>query len=136
MFNFKALLTTALVATLSVTSASPVKASPDVTPSITVCTSVEETGCLTIPIVSSACIDLTGGLAGFNQEISLAIIPDGFICTFYQAFSCVESGTIPGGTENEVLLQGGTWNFFSVPGLTGNTDFNDLTSSLTCSPLI
>ncbi|KAJ6470523.1 hypothetical protein C8R45DRAFT_1104930 [Mycena sanguinolenta] len=122
MFNFKALLAATLAAPLSVASASPVTASPDASPSIEVCTSITFTGCLTIPIVSSACVDLTGGLAGFNEEISLAIIPDGFICTFFEAFACSS-------TANEVILQGGTTNFDDI-------HFNDLTSSFTCSPII
>ena len=37
---------------------------------------------------------------------------------------------------DNVVLTDGTWDFFSVPGTNQPTvDFNDLTSSFSCSPL-
>jgi hypothetical protein len=50
-------------------------------------------------------------------------------------FGCTASGTGNAGTDSQVFLTQGTWNFFSVPGLSGITNFNDLTSSFSCSPL-
>ncbi|KAJ6470436.1 hypothetical protein C8R45DRAFT_875215, partial [Mycena sanguinolenta] len=89
-------------------------------------------GCVTVPVVSDSCVNLTGGLSFLNKEISSALIPNGFICT---DFACISSGTGNSATNSEVVLQGGSWNFFSVPGLSGTENFNDLTSSFTCSPL-
>ncbi|KAJ7255820.1 hypothetical protein B0H12DRAFT_1112963 [Mycena haematopus] len=137
MFNSKALFASALVALLSFASATPVKPSQDVPASIEVCTGASNppSGCVTIPVVSDDCVNLTGGFSFLNKEISTAVVPDGFICSFFQDFGCTASGTGNAGTDSEVDLQGGTWDFFEVPGLSGTEDFNDLTSSFTCSPI-
>ncbi|KAJ3897998.1 hypothetical protein F5879DRAFT_813243, partial [Lentinula edodes] len=87
--------------------------------------------CVTIPVVSDVCTDLTGGLSFLNQEISVIVVPDGFVCSFYEEFGCLGSQN----AQNVVVLTGGTWNMFSVPGITGTQDFNDLTSSFSCSPI-
>ncbi|KAJ7784024.1 hypothetical protein B0H14DRAFT_2474120 [Mycena olivaceomarginata] len=87
------------------------------------------------PTVSDTCVNLTGGLSFLNKEISTATVPGGFVCTFFQDFGCTRLGTGNAGTDSQVFLTQGTWNFFSVPGLSGITNFNDLTSSFSCSPL-
>ncbi|KAJ7436412.1 hypothetical protein FB451DRAFT_1417460 [Mycena latifolia] len=83
MFNAKSLLALTLVALSSMTSAAPATPTPDASVSIVVCTSVG-TGCVTLPVVSDSCLNLTGGLSFLNKEISTAQIPGGFICTFFQ----------------------------------------------------
>ncbi|KAJ6470430.1 hypothetical protein C8R45DRAFT_1015599 [Mycena sanguinolenta] len=135
MFNSKALF--ALVALVSFASATPVKRSADASATIEVCSGSlnPANGCVTIPVVSDSCVDLTGGLSFLNKEISNALVPGGFICTFFEDFACISSGTGNSGTNSEVVLQGGSWDFFDVPGLSGTEDFNDLTSSFSCSPL-
>ncbi|KAF7344323.1 hypothetical protein MSAN_01913200 [Mycena sanguinolenta] len=133
MFNPKALF--ALVALVSFVSAAPGKPSTDASAGVEVCTGPPPQGCITIPVVSDDCVNLTGGFSFLNKEITTAVVPNGFICTFFQNFGCIASGTGNAGTDSEVILQGGTWNFFAVPGLSGTEDFNDLTSSFVCSPL-
>ncbi|KAF7350855.1 hypothetical protein MSAN_01647600 [Mycena sanguinolenta] len=135
MFNSKALF--ALVALVSFVSAAPGKPSTDASATVEVCTgSVSPSqGCINIPVISDSCINFTGGFSFLNKEISAAVVPNGFICTFFQDFGCIASGTGNAGTDSEVILQGGTWNFFAVPGLSGTENFNDLTSSFVCSPL-
>ncbi|KAF8205344.1 hypothetical protein K438DRAFT_1715736 [Mycena galopus ATCC 62051] len=137
MFNSKALLATALVAILSFASATPVKPTSDVSPSVEVCTGSANpaNGCVTITVVSGDCQDLDGGLSFLNKEISNAVIPGGLVCTFFEDFGCTASGTGNSGTDSEVVLTEGTWDFFDVPGLSGTEDFNDLTSSFSCSPI-
>ncbi|KAJ7889485.1 hypothetical protein B0H14DRAFT_2336675 [Mycena olivaceomarginata] len=82
-----------------------------------------------------SCINLTGGLSFLNKEISTATVPGGFICTFFQDFGCTASGVVNAGTDSEIVLQQGDWHLTSVPGLSGPTNFEDLTSSIVCSPL-
>ncbi|KAF7360619.1 hypothetical protein MVEN_00793600 [Mycena venus] len=137
MFNSKALLASTLAAILAFAAAAPAKPSPDASVTVEVCSgSVNPAnGCANIPVVSDDCIDLTGGLSFLNKEISNAVVPGGFICTFFQDFGCIASGTGNAGADSEVVLSEGTWDFFSVPGLSGTENFNDLTSSFSCSPL-
>ncbi|KAJ7611179.1 hypothetical protein FB45DRAFT_843973 [Roridomyces roridus] len=99
------------------------------TPTITVCTGTlhPSTGCAEIPVLSADCINLVGGLSFFNQEISSAEVPAGFVCTFFRWVSSKKSG--------EVLLTGGVWELESVPGLSGMENFDKMTSSLVCSPI-
>ncbi|KAJ7236910.1 hypothetical protein C8J57DRAFT_1728104 [Mycena rebaudengoi] len=57
-----------------------------------------------------------------QRWVSTAKIPAGFICTFFD------------NTDTDVVfLQGGSWNLNTVPGIAGTVNFNDKTSSLTCS---
>ncbi|KAJ3859245.1 hypothetical protein EV359DRAFT_86638 [Lentinula novae-zelandiae] len=51
---------------------------------ITACSGLPSNGCVTIPVVSDVCTDLTGGLNFLNQEISAVVVPDGFVCSFYE----------------------------------------------------
>jgi hypothetical protein len=46
-------------------------------------------------------------------------------------------GCLNGGVNNHgvAALTGGTWDMFKVQGITGAQDFNDLTSSISCSPV-
>ncbi|PPQ97340.1 hypothetical protein CVT26_006574 [Gymnopilus dilepis] len=103
----------------------------DLSPSAQVCTGSATTGCITVTISSDSCINFTGGLSFLNKEVSTAVIPDGFVCTFFEQFGC-ESAQ---GGEDTVVLQGGTWDFFEVPGVASTVDFNDLSSSFQCSPV-
>ncbi|KAJ7897683.1 hypothetical protein B0H14DRAFT_2676519 [Mycena olivaceomarginata] len=123
MFNSKALLVSTLAVLASIAAATPVGPVTVRTPvTVTVCSGGPGVGCAPVPTVSDTCVNLTGGLSFLNKEISTATVPGGFVCTFFQ-------------TDSQVFLTQGTWNFFSVPGLSGITNFNDLTSSFSCSPL-
>ncbi|KAJ7467889.1 hypothetical protein B0H11DRAFT_2191364 [Mycena galericulata] len=142
MFNYKSLLAITLVALASIASASPAPTpttvqnrGTDESASVEVCSAPVPTGCVTVPVVSDDCMDLTGGLSFLDEEITGVVVPDGFVCTFFQDFGCISSGKVNAGTDSEVVLQGGTWDMVSVPGLSGTTDFNDLTSSFSCSPV-
>ncbi|KAJ7110407.1 hypothetical protein C8R44DRAFT_883564 [Mycena epipterygia] len=138
MFNSKSLLSLALVALVSLASATPVQ-QPGIDASVTVevCTGAVNppSGCVNVPVVSDSCVNLTGGLTFLNKEISSAVVSGGFICTFFQDFGCISSGTGNNPTDSEVDLQEGQWNFAAVPGHAGTVNFNDLTSSFSCSPL-
>ncbi|KAJ7137516.1 hypothetical protein C8R43DRAFT_1132115 [Mycena crocata] len=125
------LATTAFVAA---SSASPTGPAPLASATITVCSGTisPPRGCVTIPVVSQSCISLTGGLSFLNKEISNASVPGGFVCTFYEDFGCSNDG---GNGHDEAVLTGGTWNMAYVQGIAGSQNFNDLTSSITCSPL-
>ncbi|KAJ7431188.1 hypothetical protein B0H11DRAFT_2210464 [Mycena galericulata] len=144
MFHYKFLLSLTLVALFSVASAVPAnlkKRGTDESASVVVCSS-PSTGCVAVPVVSDDCVNLTGGLSFLNDEITTTEVPGGFVCTFFQAFGCTTGTGNPGictaaGTGNvgQVVLQGGTWNMSVAPGLSGPVDFNDLTSSFSCSPV-
>ncbi|KAJ3566281.1 hypothetical protein NP233_g7098 [Leucocoprinus birnbaumii] len=103
---------------------------------IQLCLSVNFGNCITVPAVTGSCVNLVGGLAGWNDDVSGVQIPLGFVCTFYDNFSCLSSGASDNG--DSVTLQGGNWpSFFSVPGDNGvNVNWNDRTSSFLCTPLI
>ncbi|KAJ7018463.1 hypothetical protein C8F04DRAFT_1139989 [Mycena alexandri] len=138
MFNSKALLASTLAAVLvSFAAGAPAKPSPEASVTIEVCSGSlnPPNGCVTLPVVSDSCINLTGGLSFLNKEISWAVVPGGFICTFFQDFGCIATGTGNAAANSEVVLQQGNWDMFSVPGLSGTTNFNDLTSSISCSPI-
>ncbi|KAJ7797012.1 hypothetical protein B0H14DRAFT_3157710 [Mycena olivaceomarginata] len=134
MFNSKALLASTL-ALASIAAATPVGPVTETPVTVTVCSGGVGVGCAGVPTVSDTCINLTGGLSFLNKEISTAVVPGGMICTFFQDFGCTASGVVNAGTDSQVFLGQGTWNFFAVPGLSGTTNFNDLTSSFTCSPI-
>ncbi|KAJ7915104.1 hypothetical protein B0H13DRAFT_413622, partial [Mycena leptocephala] len=97
---------------------------------ITVCTGSlsPPQGCLDIPIVSDACINFIGGLTFFNKEVSSAKVPGGFVCTFFEDFGCSTD-------DGVALLTGGSWDMKEVEGLAGIENFDDSTSSLSCSPI-
>ncbi|KAF9013812.1 hypothetical protein BDZ89DRAFT_1142446 [Hymenopellis radicata] len=89
-------------------------------------------GCVTVPVVSDSCVNLTGGLSFLNKEISNAQVPGGFVCTFFEDFGCLNGGQ----NEHDVaVLTGGSWAFSHVQGISGTQNFNDLTSSFSCSPV-
>ncbi|KAJ3873137.1 hypothetical protein F5051DRAFT_444530 [Lentinula edodes] len=88
-------------------------------------------GCVTIPVVSDKCIILTGDLNFLNKNVSNVEVPDGFVCSLYEECECLGSQN----AHDVVVLTGGSWNMTSVPGIAGIQDFNDMTSSLTCSPV-
>ncbi|KAJ7437992.1 hypothetical protein B0H11DRAFT_595873 [Mycena galericulata] len=118
MFNYKSLLTITLVALTFVALTSPAPTptgfqnrGTDESASVEVCTGPVPTGCVTVPVVPDDCVDLTGGLSFLNGEISGAVVPDGFVCTFFDDFGCISEGTGNSGTDSEVVLQGGTYDF-------------------------
>ncbi|KAJ7037616.1 hypothetical protein C8F04DRAFT_1091893 [Mycena alexandri] len=135
MFNSRALLASTLAAVLAFAAAAPAKPSPEVPATIEVCSGNCPTGGVTLTVVSDDCINLTGGLSFLDKEISQAIVPGGFVCTFFQDFGCIASGTGNAPTNSEVVLTGGTWSLSHAPGLSGTINFNDLTSSISCSPI-
>ncbi|KAJ7279393.1 hypothetical protein C8J57DRAFT_1570049 [Mycena rebaudengoi] len=103
---------------------------PDVGETITVCsgTIIPRNGCIDIPIVSDTCRSFTGGLTFLNNQVSNASVPLGYVCTFFDAAGCISKND----TE-VVFLQGGTWDFFRVPGIAKIVNFNDRASSFVCS---
>ncbi|KJA28545.1 hypothetical protein HYPSUDRAFT_33970 [Hypholoma sublateritium FD-334 SS-4] len=104
----------------------------DASVNVEVCTGPVGTGCVSIPVGSDDCNDLDGGLVFLNKEITSAVIPGGLVCTFFESFGCISQQ----GGGDDVVLTAGTWDFFEVPGTSSaSVDFNDLTSSFSCSPL-
>ncbi|KAJ7186136.1 hypothetical protein C8R46DRAFT_1208214 [Mycena filopes] len=102
-------------------------------PTVTVCSGITgPSGCVDLPVVSDACINLTGGLSFLNKEISLVTVLPGFVCTFFEDFGCLNGGV---NAHDVAVLTGGTWNMFNVHGIAGTQNFNDLTSSISCSPV-
>ncbi|KAJ7860767.1 hypothetical protein B0H13DRAFT_1900867 [Mycena leptocephala] len=85
--------------------------------------------CFDISFDTGNCVPLLGNLGFLDKQLSWVQVPDGFICTLFQ-----DSGCIDGGKNEEVVLQDGTRDLTNAPGLTGPTNFNDLTSSFSCSP--
>ncbi|KAJ7250281.1 hypothetical protein C8J57DRAFT_1667818 [Mycena rebaudengoi] len=118
-----------IFASIAAASALAVDPTPDVGNTVSVCSDVNGvSGCATIPINSNTCVSFTGGLSFLNDEISAATIPAGFACTFFDASGCISN------TDTDVVfLQGGSWNFFAVPGIFGTVNFNDRASSFLCS---
>ncbi|KAJ7691488.1 hypothetical protein B0H16DRAFT_1486755 [Mycena metata] len=110
MFNSKTLLATTLVAVLAFAAAAPATPSPEASVTIEICSGSCPTGGVTVPVVSDACINLTGGLSFLNKEISSAVVPGGFVCTFFQDFGCIATGTGNAPTDSEAVLTGGTWS--------------------------
>ncbi|KAF9001086.1 hypothetical protein BDQ17DRAFT_1426652 [Cyathus striatus] len=123
--------TAASVATVTAGVAANVRAI-QASPSIILCSGTinPQSGCVTIPVVSDTCTSFTGGLTFLDETVSSAQIPAGFVCTFFSAFGCESSSP-----NDRVVLTGGTWSFFHVPGNTGDEDFNDEASSFSCSPI-
>ncbi|KIK69029.1 hypothetical protein GYMLUDRAFT_80405 [Collybiopsis luxurians FD-317 M1] len=113
--------------------AAAASAAPLAPATITVCTGSlnPPAGCVTIPVVSDACTDFTGGLSFLNEEVGSVQVPDGFVCSFYEEFGCLAGAH----ALDVVVLTGGSWNMFDVPGENGPQNFNDLASSFTCSPV-
>ncbi|KAJ3560306.1 hypothetical protein NP233_g10924 [Leucocoprinus birnbaumii] len=106
--------------------------------SVSICVAPNFVTCITVPTVAGTCVNLVGGLSGWNNEVSSARIQQGFVCTFFDNFSCLSSGQSVNG--DSVTLQGGDYpSFASLPGdnfQTGSTNFADRASSFTCTPLI
>ncbi|KAJ7204900.1 hypothetical protein C8J57DRAFT_1259117 [Mycena rebaudengoi] len=116
-------------ASIAAASALAIGPTPDMVHTATVCSGSlsPRNGCVDILIDSDQCHNLIGGLFFLNDEISNALVPPGFVCTFFDAFGCISN------TNTDVVLQGGTWDFSHVPGIAGTVNFNDRASSLTCS---
>ncbi|KAJ7122162.1 hypothetical protein C8R44DRAFT_876471 [Mycena epipterygia] len=132
MFSAKFVL--AALAFVALSSAAPVGPTPLLAPTITVCTGSisPRNGCVDIPVVSESCINFTGGLTFLNKEVSHAQVPGGFVCTFFEDFGCINGGD---NVDDVAVLTGGTYTMFNVQGINGAQNFNDLTSSISCSPL-
>ncbi|KAJ7869421.1 hypothetical protein B0H13DRAFT_1896662 [Mycena leptocephala] len=127
MFPAKLILT--VLAFAAVSSAAPppaVKPTPLEPLIVEVCLDAfgPPNNCFDISFDTDNCVPLLGNFGFLDKQISWVQIPNGFICTFFQ-----DSGCIGGGINEEVVLQGGTYD------LTGPANFNDLTSSFACSPL-
>ncbi|KAJ7169190.1 hypothetical protein C8R43DRAFT_1121081 [Mycena crocata] len=122
---------TAAIAKPSAGVAQPIALAPA---TITVCSGAlnPPSGCVGIPVVSDSCVSLTGGLSFLNKEISNAKIPAGFVCTFFEDFGCSNGGV---NGHDVAVLTGGSWDMFHVQGISGTQNFDDLTSSISCSPL-
>ncbi|KAK7435118.1 hypothetical protein VKT23_019811 [Stygiomarasmius scandens] len=104
-------------------------------PNITLCSAPEFNGiCLFPSVVSDACVDLTGGMAVLNKELSSARIPAGFVCTFFTQSGCTTITTAD--SRDELGLAGGSYPAFSMAiGIAGPQNFEDIPSSYSCSPL-
>ncbi|KAJ7476001.1 hypothetical protein FB451DRAFT_1173932 [Mycena latifolia] len=137
MFSAKIILTA--LAFVAVSSATPavtaaVKPTPLAAPTITTCSGSlnPPNGCVTIPVVSDQCINFTGGLSFLNKEVSNAEVPARFVCTFFEDFGCLNGGV---NDHDVAILTGGTWDMFNIHGIASNQNFNNLTSSISCSPV-
>ncbi|KAJ6527673.1 hypothetical protein B0H19DRAFT_1243189 [Mycena capillaripes] len=98
-------------------------------PSITACSGTinPPDGCASISVISAICINLTGNLSSLDKAVSWAQVPDGFVCTFFH------NGGV--NAHDVAVLEGGTWDMSDVQGIGGPQNFNDQTSSISCSPL-
>ncbi|KAF8147853.1 hypothetical protein B0H34DRAFT_803234 [Crassisporium funariophilum] len=135
MFKFFNTQLLGTLASVVLTSAVPLELNArhvDITENVIVCTGTlaPMNGCVTIPVGSDTCTSFTGGFSFLNKEVSNARIPDGFVCTFFTAAGCIAP---QGG--GDVVLQGGDWNFFAVPGTATTVNFNDQASSFSCSTI-
>ncbi|KAJ7766272.1 hypothetical protein B0H14DRAFT_3592631 [Mycena olivaceomarginata] len=135
MFNSNALLASTFAALASFVAAMPIGPVTEIPVTVTVCSGGVGVGCANVPTVSDACVNLIGGLTFLNKEISTAVVPGGLVCTFFQDLGCTASGVVNAGTDSQVFLTQGTWDLREAPGLSGITNFNDLTSSFSCSPI-
>ncbi|KAJ7279391.1 hypothetical protein C8J57DRAFT_1502050 [Mycena rebaudengoi] len=124
-----------LVASLLAASALAIGPTPDVGNTVVVCgASTGADGCRQISVNSAACQSFNGRLSFLNNTVSTAKIPLGFVCTFFDAEECTSKADSKADSD-VVLLDGGTWDFSSVPGISGTVDFTDRASSFTCSPV-
>ncbi|KAF9463383.1 hypothetical protein BDZ94DRAFT_1308895 [Collybia nuda] len=133
MFSLKSI--TSILALATLISAAPTNLNTDVQlipPFATFCTGSisPRSGCADIPVVADTCVSFTGGLTFLNDEVSSGQIPVGFACTVFDGFGCFSSTG-----SDTVFLQGGTYSFFNVPGVSGPVNFNDKASSFSCSPI-
>ncbi|THU83832.1 hypothetical protein K435DRAFT_870892 [Dendrothele bispora CBS 962.96] len=112
-----------------------VKRAQDASPTVTLCTGPGFTSICVMPaVVSDECVNLTGGLTTLNKELSSAVIPGGFICTFFTNFGCTTASAQD--SRDELGLSGGSYPHFSeVVGIAGTVNFEDVPSSYSCSPV-
>ncbi|KAJ7576528.1 hypothetical protein C8J56DRAFT_1060889 [Mycena floridula] len=97
--------------------------------SVIVCIDLPANNCVAIPIIDGTCNNLTEGFSVFNDAISWAQVPEGFICVFFENFDCVHDGV-----DDLVAFSLGTYDLTQVQGIFGS-NFNDLTSSISCSAI-
>ncbi|KAF9468209.1 hypothetical protein BDZ94DRAFT_851879 [Collybia nuda] len=131
MLSFKSIVSA--LAFTALVSAAPTSLEADTelaNPFVTVCTGSlnPRAGCADITISTGTCVNFINGFSFLNHEVSNAQIPIGFTCTFFANFNCQSVSDF-----DSVFLQGGIWNLFNVPGINGNVNFNDQTSSYQCS---
>ncbi|THU83833.1 hypothetical protein K435DRAFT_843894 [Dendrothele bispora CBS 962.96] len=139
MFTKASLLITLATALSVMASPAPINVvqerATNASPTVTLCTAAQFSGvCVNVAVVSDQCVNLTGGLTTLNEEVSSAVIPDGFICTMFNQFGCTTSSSAD--SRDEIGLVGGRYpNFKTITGIAGTQNFNDMTSSFSCSPL-
>ncbi|KAK7435114.1 hypothetical protein VKT23_019807 [Stygiomarasmius scandens] len=141
MFS-KAILVALTAALGVVASPAPIQAAeldaraPAASPTVKFCTAANFGGiCINAPVVSDSCTSFTGGLTTLNEEVSSAVVPAGFICTLFSQFGCTTADPA-NSDQDQVALTGGSYaNFKTLQGINGAINYNDKTSSFSCSPL-
>ncbi|KAF8149349.1 hypothetical protein B0H34DRAFT_182551 [Crassisporium funariophilum] len=104
----------------------------NVSPSISICSTITGASCVTVPIVSDTCKDLNGGLSFWNDDSSTVTVPGGMVCTLFDNFGCLTGG--PNSDDVAVLIgRVQQWVLNNVPGRFGNINFDNRASSFTCS---
>ncbi|KAJ7887391.1 hypothetical protein B0H13DRAFT_1590122, partial [Mycena leptocephala] len=100
-------------------------------PTITVCTDSHnlQSGCVDLSAVADTCTDFTGYFSFLDKAVSSAQVPPGLVCT---DLDCRNGGV---NDHDVAVLTGGTWDMSRVQGIAGTQNFNDLTSSISCSPV-
>ncbi|KAJ7676929.1 hypothetical protein DFH06DRAFT_1122214 [Mycena polygramma] len=148
MFSAKLIL--AAIAFASMSFAIPSSPVMRATPTITLCAGSLSNGCVGVPVGTDECVNFTARFTFLDKEVSAATIPGARrllenlgifrelegpkslrVLSENREFGCTHAG----GFEDFVVLTGGSWSMFAVPGIKGTEDFNDLTSSISCSPL-
>ncbi|KAF8953059.1 hypothetical protein BDZ97DRAFT_2065872 [Flammula alnicola] len=128
MFSSKLFTSAAFFAAVLAVPTELVPRTTSIGATVNVCENLDNpTNCVAIPIVSDQCIDFSGGLSFLDNGVSSATVPDGFVCTFFDQPNCADG--------DAVVLTPGSWNFFNVPGPSGSVNFNDMASSVSCSPV-
>ncbi|KAJ7201144.1 hypothetical protein GGX14DRAFT_571716 [Mycena pura] len=109
MFSAKLILTAlAFAVVASAAPSSSVKLTQRDATTVTVCIHDNPPfDCIALPVVSDECISLIGGLDRYNDELSWAQVPSGYICEFFEDFGC---------TGDIAALQPGNWDLFNTRG--------------------
>ncbi|PPR06447.1 hypothetical protein CVT26_006461 [Gymnopilus dilepis] len=99
---------------------------------LTLCSAQNLNGtCVEVSLAAVQCINIYALPALFNDLSSLAV-PFGFICTLFAGKDCIRMNS----TSRDIVgISGGIWpSLTAVEGVDGPQNFDDLTSSLICSP--
>jgi hypothetical protein len=110
-----------------------------------------QSGCVDLSAVADTCTDFTGYFSFLDKAVSSAQVPPGLVCTFFESVitfqGVVDRNNLTylrrdldcrnGGVNDHdvAVLTGGTWDMSHVQGIAGTQNFNDLTSSISCSPV-